>query len=123
MHRNFPALRTALPSIDRFDKEVLQKVIDNSTDEPGTSCRVWQGCVQQRQYPVMHHKYCGTINVIPFVYRCFHDDTHSSKRQISHTCNNKRCVNPAHLVLRRYKENVEAFKNKWKNRQKAALKA
>ena len=67
------------------------------TDGPlDTPCHIWQGCVTSKGYP------SRTINKQPVLgHRAAYQEAHGEIPegiQIHHACEQRRCVNPAHLA-------------------------
>lgn len=87
--------------------EVLVKVLTRVKACPETGCWVWQGPTsgdgRGGGYPRMWLD-GQTVAVHRVVFTHFQGYI-PGKRQIDHTCRNRRCCNPEHLELVTHKEN------------------
>lgn len=66
-------------------------------------CWIWLGAVSSSGYGQLEEN-GKTWTAHAYTYQCFHPKPPKSK-EIRHTCNNKLCCNPKHLVLGTAKEN------------------
>lgn len=81
----------------------MQKIQQNSLEDPSTGCWVWQKSVTSAGYgqftlkgkywTAHRYAYIQTYGSIPEGY------------VVRHTCHNTRCCNPSHLVIGTHKDN------------------
>lgn len=83
--------------------------IESRVRRTAKGCWLWQGAVSSSGYGQLEEN-GKTWTAHAYAYRCFHDSPPKSK-EIRHTCNNKLCCNPKHLVLGTPKENYADSKD------------
>lgn len=81
-------------------KPVSQTILDLSIPEPNSGCWLWLGCIDRDGYSKCRnstgHKkaYEAFVGAVP------------EGMEIDHKCNNRGCVNPAHLTCLPHLDNV-----------------
>lgn len=88
--------------------EIEKKVYANVHICPTSGCHIWKGpdsgkTGRGRGYPRMNLN-GQTVAVHRVMYTHVHGYI-PGKKQIDHTCKNRRCVNPNHLEMVTHKEN------------------
>ena len=68
-------------------------------------CRLWNGALDSRGYPIMGHRDFNTRLVHRMAYMLATGETLEKHQPIHHKCGNTRCVEPSHLQL------VETWEN------------
>lgn len=78
------------------------------------SCWIWKGAVKDTGYGVMQKgaRGRGLIRVHRFSYEYHTRETIPKGKVLMHSCNNKVCVNPDHLSVGTYGENL---KDAWRD--------
>jgi len=86
---------------------IVEKITSRTAECPETGCHVWQGPTsgdgRGGGYPRMWLD--GQTVAVHRVVFTHHHGYIPGKRQVDHTCRNRRCCNPEHLELVTHKEN------------------
>lgn len=83
------------------DWNMVRRLYEASAKNPDTSCREWAGCVDHKR----GYGYVAGTTAHRVIYSCLVGDIPEGK-VIHHKCNNRACVNPAHLEHRGRGENA-----------------
>lgn len=73
-------------------------------------CWIWNGSQTNKGYGKCRHNY-GTVDAHRMSYRLFVGPIPTDKI-VRHTCDVKLCVNPAHLLLGTYLDNMKDAKSR-----------
>jgi hypothetical protein len=80
-------------------------MIDRLEPDPSTGCWNWTGRLSKKGYGRMHYR-GKEITVARRSMMLFRNIALDDPRHVLHTCDNKRCFNPAHLYMGTNADNV-----------------
>ena len=92
----------------------FREVINTRTALSGSGCIEWTGYTSSSGYPEFK---IGKVNhsAHRVSYEYFHGPIPSGL-MVRHTCDNKRCVNPAHLIVGTHQDNMDDMRERGRAR-------
>ena len=88
-----------LLKLDKYHKQAKERLLSKIQIDDKTGCWNWTGSISQKGYGRIAYKYAKgwSFEAYRLSYMLFKKTVLSSKLQIDHICENKRCCNPEHL--------------------------
>ena len=96
---------------DKLSQAQIDLLMSKVSEDPTTGCWLWQATVNEKGYPIV-----VWLTRCYRVHKLMHERAEGSPvppgYDVDHTCNNRRCINPAHTERCSHQENIRRIRGR-----------